>query len=191
MSRRRWIEREIGLRWRSPIPGSGSRRGIRRGYLKSLRNWIVRCSGASKEPGLDSFCRKLAILLGGNVSVESRVGIGSVFQLTIPVQCRVVDSHEAVDGSEEPWTLDPGLLPVLVIEDEPQTRFVYEKFLRGTRYQPLPAAGLRQADHILLDPAGCDRARYTSCRRRELAVARPNEGRPIHSRHPDTGRDDR
>ena len=37
--------------------------------------------------------------------------------------------------------LDPARLPVLIVEDHPETRLIYEKFLRNSRYQPILSAG--------------------------------------------------
>jgi CheY-like chemotaxis protein len=36
-------------------------------------------------------------------------------------------------------------LPVLVVEDEPETRLLYEKYLRHTLFKPIPAGSIRQA----------------------------------------------
>ena len=45
--------------------------------------------------------------------------------------------------------LDQARLPVLVIEDEIETRLLYEKYLRGTGFQPVPARNLREARTLL------------------------------------------
>ena len=87
--------------------------------------------------------KKLAELLGGTVRVESRPGEGSTFSAEIPLQ---------YGGPEEVllfWEMsdrpDPSRIPVLVIEDNQETLFVYEKFLRGTGFQPIPARTLADA----------------------------------------------
>ena len=42
------------------------------------------------------------------------------------------------------FSLDPNRIPILIVEDNPETRLIYEKFLRNSRYQPIFAAGCRK-----------------------------------------------
>jgi signal transduction histidine kinase/DNA-binding response OmpR family regulator len=90
-------------------------------------------------------CKKLAQLLGGAIEVRSRVGEGSTFVATIPVNYAVSD----IDRSEqiEPVRVseDDNRMPILVVEDEPETRLLYDKYLRNTPFRPIPAGSIRQA----------------------------------------------
>ncbi|MEO6308622.1 MAG: ATP-binding protein [Nitrospiraceae bacterium] len=92
-------------------------------------------------------CRKLARLLGGDVSVESQIGLGSVFRLTIPVCLQDDDRLGPVAAKDLP--LDTSRIPVLIVEDHPETRLIYQTFLRNTPYQAIPTAGLREAKRFL------------------------------------------
>lgn len=95
-------------------------------------------------------CKKLALLLGGQVSVESQVGIGSVFSLTIPFSHeKATDTLLLKTAGGEELEMDPLRLPVLIVEDHPETRLIYEKFLQNSRYQPLLSGGLREARRFL------------------------------------------
>jgi CheY-like chemotaxis protein len=90
-------------------------------------------------------CRKLAQLLGGSVKVSSRPGQGSIFTASIPVNYAVNDIERAEQIEALPVADNDNRLPVLVVEDEPETRLLYEKYLRNTAFRPIPAGSIRQA----------------------------------------------
>ncbi|HKW53350.1 MAG TPA: ATP-binding protein [Stellaceae bacterium] len=90
--------------------------------------------------------RKLAELLGGSVRVQSELGRGSVFSVTVP---RIyLQPHDGSD-SEIPWELEPGRVPVLTVEDNPADAFACERALAGSAYQPLPARSIAEAKRAL------------------------------------------
>jgi signal transduction histidine kinase/DNA-binding response OmpR family regulator len=91
--------------------------------------------------------RKLAELLGGNVWVSSTLGVGASFFVAIPA---------IYPGStEEPalplvsCQVDSQRLPVLVVEDNAETLFTYEKYFQGSIYQPFLARTLTQAEQAM------------------------------------------
>lgn len=91
--------------------------------------------------------RKLAQLLGGTLTVSSLLDNGSVFTLSLPRVYRSASPIAAVPVVSE--DVDPLRIPILVVEDNEETLFMYEKFLKGTGFQPIPAPSVRQARQAL------------------------------------------
>ncbi|AFZ19690.1 ATP-binding protein [Allocoleopsis franciscana] len=91
--------------------------------------------------------RKLAELLGGNVWVTGTIGVGSTFFASIPL----VYSGSNQESPLPPvsWKLDPQRLPILVVEDNAETLFTYEKYFQGSIYQPFLARTLDEAEQAL------------------------------------------
>ena len=106
--------------------------------------------GRVKGTGLGlPLCRRLARLMNGEVGVHSELGVGSTFTATLPAH---FDEHgvSPIANPVEEVRIDPLLVPVLIVEDEPETQFIYEKLLKGSRYQPISARNLREARDIVV-----------------------------------------
>jgi len=91
--------------------------------------------------------RKLAELLGGKITVESTPGEGSTFSVTLPRLYPLVAEPE--ETAEEPWSLEPGKVPMLVVEDDPADAFALRRILTDTSYQAIWTRSVRQAQQIL------------------------------------------
>ncbi|HEY4209856.1 MAG TPA: ATP-binding protein [Steroidobacteraceae bacterium] len=87
-------------------------------------------------------CRRLAQLLGGDVKVQSELGVGSTFTATVPAHYS--EPTHAITVVED-TTFETGRAAVLFVDDDLETRFVYEKYLRGSIYQPVCVGTLREA----------------------------------------------
>ena len=87
--------------------------------------------------------RRLAEVLGGTLTVKSDLGQGATFTLTVPPVHEEVQAVEAI--AEKGRTLDPQRAPILIIEDDRQTMFLYERYLSGAGFQVIPARTLEDA----------------------------------------------
>ncbi|MGA2848202.1 MAG: ATP-binding protein [Terracidiphilus sp.] len=74
--------------------------------------------------------KRLAELLGGSISLKSELGVGSTFQVTIPIHLGQF-VPEQVSQEHSPDKSGP---TVLFIEDNPETSFVHEASLKSSSY---------------------------------------------------------
>lgn len=104
--------------------------------------------GRFKGSGLGlPLSRKLAQMLGGTITCESRPEGGSVFLLTLPVQYGETDLMKA----ERPirTELDTIRNAVLVVEDDPATLYAYEGYLRSSGFHVIPARSVAEARELI------------------------------------------
>jgi signal transduction histidine kinase/CheY-like chemotaxis protein len=91
--------------------------------------------------------RRLAGVLGGTLTVSSRLGEGATFVLQVPRVHPEVTEMAAMEARSR--ALEPGRSPILVLEDDRQTLFLYERYLRGAGFQIVPARSIDDAREAL------------------------------------------
>lgn len=97
----------------------------------------------SKGTGLGlPLSKRLAELLGGEIAVQSTLGLGSVFSVTLPLLYR-----DAISAA--PVRVEPGRLPILVVEDSDEDMLLYERAFMGSRFQIVPARSAAAASTAL------------------------------------------
>ncbi len=89
--------------------------------------------------------RKFAELLGGSVTVRSQPGQGSVFSAAIPIFYAPAIAAMAVDSPD----IDASRVPILILENNFETRHVYERYLKGADYQVFFARTITEARNVI------------------------------------------
>lgn len=92
-------------------------------------------------------CRQLAAHLGGSIQVDSALGVGSTFTVTLPVNLPSQDLPVHLPLLEDAKPQATGL-PILLIEDQQETLQLYMKYLEGSPYAPLVARSTQEADEL-------------------------------------------
>jgi len=98
-----------------------------------------------------SISRHLARLLGGDITVESEIGVGSTFTVTLPI--RYTAAVPVPEAPPETTTVEPEGAPVvLVIDDDPNVIYLLQENLAEAGYHVVGATsaekGLQKAREL-------------------------------------------
>ncbi|MCC5648673.1 response regulator [Nostoc sp. XA013] len=90
---------------------------------------------------------KLAELLGGSISVRSKLGQGSTFTVSIPLIYPYTTEFPTL--VQPLVSLETTRLPILAVEDHQETLFIYENHLQQSIYQLIATRTLAGARQVL------------------------------------------
>jgi signal transduction histidine kinase/ActR/RegA family two-component response regulator len=101
---------------------------------------------AVKGTGLGlPLCKNLATLLQGSIAVESTLGQGSTFSVSVPASFKLPET--LIEPIQELIVQDDRL-PVMMIEDEDFEQLLYRRHLEGSEFKAVPARSLREANTL-------------------------------------------
>jgi hypothetical protein len=96
------------------------------------------------------FCR----MMGGDVTVESEYGVGSVFTIRLPAH-GIAPGEPALAGGPQAVSGSPGAVDVLVVDDEPTVRDLMQRFLVKEGFRVATAANGEQALRLARELQPC------------------------------------
>ncbi|CAN5257260.1 hypothetical protein BH10PSE1_BH10PSE1_34640 [soil metagenome] len=99
-----------------------------------------------------TIARRMANIMGGDITVTSEIGVGSTFTLTVEaevVEWSAVEAAEAIVAEIE----DGGALSVLVVEDHPVNRMILEAWLASAGHATASAENGQIAVDMALSQA--------------------------------------
>ena len=98
-----------------------------------------------------SICQRLAEFMEGNIQVDSVLGAGATFTLTLPFGLGdLLTTPDTIEGKEEvDVTISPGDIHILVVEDEPVNQLFIESLLENFGFKSTHAGHGLQAVEFL------------------------------------------
>lgn len=89
--------------------------------------------------------RKLVKMMGGEIWLESQIGIGTEFHFTIPVNNAEDGYFEFPESGRKKIEIDTGKKLILTIDDEEQSQKILDVYLTEAGYQVIPAYNYNEA----------------------------------------------
>jgi PAS domain S-box-containing protein len=86
--------------------------------------------------------RRFCQMMGGDITVTSKIGKGTTFTIELPTQVDAPESATAATRPEkpEPEGVPPGMRPVLVVDDDPDSRELLQRTLESDGFSVVTAS---------------------------------------------------
>jgi len=86
--------------------------------------------------------RRFCQMMGGDITVTSKIGKGTTFTIELPTQVDVPEGATAADRPEQPEAKEvvPGVRPILVVDDDPDSRELVQRTLESEGFSVVTAA---------------------------------------------------
>jgi signal transduction histidine kinase len=95
-----------------------------------------------------AICRRLVELMGGNISLESELGVGTTFHVFLPLKTELIEEKTEAVQADSNQTLDFSALKILVVDDIKMNQVIITKMLSKLGISPdLAVNGLEAVEH--------------------------------------------
>jgi PAS domain S-box-containing protein len=86
--------------------------------------------------------RRFCQMMGGDISVTSELGKGTIFTIEIPARVDALEAARSAASQEQPEArgMAPGVRPILVVDDDPNSRELLQRTLESEGFSVVTAA---------------------------------------------------
>ncbi|MGV2988061.1 ATP-binding protein [Vibrio sp. E150_011] len=95
-----------------------------------------------------AICKRLVELMNGSISLSSKIGVGTVFKVTLPLSVELASSHQERKVIQEEIAIDLSTMKVLVVDDIKLNQVIITKMLSKLGIDPdIAVNGVEAVEH--------------------------------------------